>query len=87
MVTLQRRLGLPLYDYSKVTYRDKGGRVRLRSVAADALDLANFHTSGQILPMLPETQHILDTLYCDSNRQLQQLMGGQKLPRGYACRD
>jgi ubiquitin len=81
---LQKSLGLPVYDYKKVTSYDRTTKkYSLKSSGADAMKLA-FNTGDGVEPMLRETELILDEAYCESNRKLRKLLGGAPL-KGYSC--
>lgn len=82
--TLQRKMGIPVFDYKKVTTFDSEmKRFELKSASTFFLDKL-FNTGDKILPMLPESKKLLDTEYCASNRELKKLVGGSYL-KGYSC--
>ena len=53
------------------------------ALTQDALDYT-FNTGGSVQPMRADTKELLDALYCESNRELQRMLGGTKLPK-YSC--
>jgi hypothetical protein len=82
--TLQRKMGIPVFDYRKVTTFDEDTkRYELSSASTFFLDKL-FNTGDKVLPMLPESKKLLDNIYCESNRELKQMVGGSYL-KGYSC--
>ena len=81
---LQQKLGIPLFDYKKVTYFDKATRRYELQSASTQLLWAVFNTGNRVVTMLPESKLLLDDLYCKSNQQLKRMMPASEL-RGYSC--
>ena len=82
--TLQQKMGIPVFDYRKVTtFDNEMKRYELSSASTYFLDML-FNTGDKILPMLPESKTLLDDLYCESNRALKAMVGGSLL-KGYSC--
>ena len=77
-------MGIPVFDYRKVTTFDEDTkRYELSSASTFFLDKL-FNTGDKVLPMLPESKKLLDNIYCESNRELKQMVGGSYL-KGYSC--
>lgn len=84
MTKLQRMLNLPNFDYGKISSQDKRtGRYRLHSISTDLLTFT-FNAGQTVPPMREDTKQLLDNLFCDSNRAMQQMLDGKSLP-GYSC--
>lgn len=83
MAKLQRRLGLPLFDYNTVL--DKRGKWAESSSLWSTL-LRTFHFNLGAEPMLNSTRILLNEYYCPFNKELRELLGNRRLP-GYACAD
>lgn len=84
MNALQMKLGIPLFDYRKVTYVDPAtNRFELKSVSTYFL-WKMFNTGSSVVRMLPESREYLDALYCESNRHLKRMLPGASL-KGYSC--
>ena len=82
--TLQRKMGIPVFDYRKVTtFDEEMKRYELFSASTYFIDKL-FNTGDKIKPMLPESKQLLDDLYCESNKDLKVMVGGSDL-RGYSC--
>jgi hypothetical protein len=81
---LQKKLGIPNFDYRKVTYFDRTtNRYELQSASTFVL-WSMFNTGNNVITMLPESKKLLDDLYCKSNQQLKQMMPDSRL-KGYSC--
>jgi hypothetical protein len=81
---LQRKLGIPVFDYSKVTYVDKKtNRHELKSASTYFL-WQMFNTGNDVIKMLPESKQYLDDMYCESNRHLKRMLPSSSL-KGYSC--
>ena len=81
---LQRKLGIPLFDYKKVTYFDKETkRYELQSASTHLL-WSIFNVGSDAVSMLPQSRKLLDDLYCKSNQQLKRMIPELNL-KGYSC--
>lgn len=81
---LQAKMGIPIFDYRKVTtFDEETKRYELNSASTYFLEKL-FNTGGKIQPMLQESKKLLDELYCESNRNLKGMLGGNYI-KGYSC--
>lgn len=84
MNDLQRVLGLPVFDYSKITKKNKkNGQYEIQSIREYFNRVFNTF-SARSSPMLDSTKKILDEYYCEYNMELSRMLGGRALP-GYSC--
>ena len=84
MNDLQRLLGLPVFDYSKITKKnEKSGQYEIQSLHEYFNRVFNTF-SARSSPMLDSTKKILDEYYCEYNMELSRMLGGRALP-GYSC--